>query len=73
MVGLLGSLLAWLRSVFFSRHVEVCIVGLQSAGKTSFVNVIANGQFSEDVVPTVGFNLRNFRSGNVQLKVWDIG
>jgi GTPase SAR1 family protein len=31
---------------------------LQASGKTSFVNVLTSGQWSEDVVPTVAFNLR---------------
>lgn len=29
-------------------------------------------QWSEDVVPTVAFNLRKVRKGNVTLKIWDV-
>ncbi|KAG5351677.1 hypothetical protein C0989_005270 [Termitomyces sp. Mn162] len=29
-------------------------------------------QWSEDVVPTVAFNFRKIRKGNVTLKVWDV-
>jgi len=47
-------------------------VGLQASGKTSFVNVITSGQWSEDVVPTVAFNFRKIRKGNVTMKVWDV-
>lgn len=47
--------------------------GLQSAGKTSLVNLLAIGQFSDEMVPTVGFNMRKVKSGNVAIKVWDIG
>ncbi|KAF7291573.1 hypothetical protein HMN09_01248400 [Mycena chlorophos] len=44
--------------IFFSKSAEIAIVGLQASGKTSFVNVIGSGQWSEDVVPTVGFIFR---------------
>ncbi|KAF3855833.1 hypothetical protein F7725_016556 [Dissostichus mawsoni] len=47
--------------------------GLQYSGKTTFVNVIASGQFSEDMIPTVGFNMRKVTKGNVTIKIWDIG
>ena len=29
-------------------------------------------QWSEDVVPTVAFNFRKVRKGNVILKIWDV-
>lgn len=38
----------------------------------SLVNVLGSNQFSEDVVPTVAFNLRQVRKGNVTLKIWDV-
>lgn len=37
---------------------EVSVVGLQASGKTSFVNVLDVGGFTEDVVPTIAFNMR---------------
>uniref|UniRef100_A0A8C9YB69 ADP-ribosylation factor-like 8A n=1 Tax=Sander lucioperca TaxID=283035 RepID=A0A8C9YB69_SANLU len=52
---------------------ELTLVGLQYSGKTTFVNVIASGQFSEDMIPTVGFNMRKITKGNVTIKLWDIG
>lgn len=44
----------------------------QASGKTSFVNVIGSGQWSEDVVPTVAFHFRKVRKGNVTLRIWDL-
>uniref|UniRef100_A0A8C4ZMG2 ADP-ribosylation factor-like 8Ba n=1 Tax=Gadus morhua TaxID=8049 RepID=A0A8C4ZMG2_GADMO len=32
-----------------------------------------SGQFCEDMIPTVGFNMRKVTKGNVTIKVWDIG
>ncbi|KAF7365294.1 Adp-ribosylation factor-like 8b [Mycena venus] len=59
-------------SFFFSKVAEIAIVGLQASGKTSFVNVIGSGQWSEDVVPTVGFIYKKVRKGNVTLRIWDV-
>ncbi|GJJ13205.1 hypothetical protein Clacol_007456 [Clathrus columnatus] len=36
------------------------------------VNVLGANQFSEEVVPTVAFNLRHIKRGGVKLKVWDV-
>lgn len=69
----LWSFLDWLRSLFFREEMEVTLVGLQNSGKTTLVNVLATGQFTEDMIPTVGFNMRKITKGRVTLKVWDIG
>ncbi|KAL7279924.1 hypothetical protein ACG7TL_006333 [Trametes sanguinea] len=45
---------------------------VKASGKTSFVNVLGTGQWSEDVVPTISFNLRKVKKGNVTLKIWDV-
>ncbi|KAL9939887.1 hypothetical protein V8E36_001704 [Tilletia maclaganii] len=73
MVSVYDWLLSFFRSLFSSKHLEICVVGLQSAGKTSLVNLLSSGQFSEEVVPTVGFNMRKVRNGSTTIKVWDIG
>lgn len=49
------------------------MIGLQNAGKTSLVNVIASNDFHEDMIPTVGFNMRKVTKGNVTIKLWDLG
>jgi ADP-ribosylation factor-like protein 8 len=69
----LWSFLDWLRSLFFAEEMEVTIVGLQNSGKTTLVNVLATGEYTEDMIPTVGFNMRKITKGRVTLKVWDIG
>jgi len=72
MVWLLSSFYSWLAGILWSRQAEIAIVGLQASGKTSLINVITNGQFSEEVVPTVSYNLRKIKKGNVSFKLWDI-
>ncbi|XP_062220204.1 ADP-ribosylation factor-like protein 8c isoform X1 [Phragmites australis] len=72
-MGLWDSLLNWLRSLFFKQEMELSLVGLQNAGKTSLVNAVATGGYSEDMIPTVGFNMRKVTKGNVTIKLWDLG
>ncbi|KAH6760082.1 ADP-ribosylation factor-like A1A [Perilla frutescens var. hirtella] len=72
-MGLWDSLLNWLRSLFYKQEMELSLVGLQNAGKTSLVNAIATGGYSEDLIPTVGFNMRKVTKGNVTIKLWDLG
>lgn len=64
---------AWLRSLFFNKELELSVVGLQNAGKSTFVNVLANSKFDEDTIPTIGFNFRTLKKGKVQFKLWDLG
>ena len=52
---------------------ELTLVGLQNSGKTTLVNVLANGEFTQDMIPTIGFNMRKIQKGNVVLKLWDLG
>lgn len=52
---------------------ELSLVGLQNAGKTSLVSVLAGGAFTEDMIPTVGFNMRKVTRGGVTIKLWDLG
>ncbi len=65
--------LEWLRSMFFKQEMELTLVGLQNSGKTTLVNVIATGAFSEDMIPTVGFNMRKMTKGKLTIKLWDLG
>jgi hypothetical protein len=41
-------------SLFFRKEMELSLIGLQNAGKSSLVNVLTTGQFHEDMIPTVG-------------------
>ena len=73
MLAMINRLLEWFKSLFWKEEMELTLVGLQHAGKTTFVNVIASGDFYEDMIPTVGFNMRKISKGNVTIKLWDIG
>ncbi|KAF2295466.1 hypothetical protein GH714_032993 [Hevea brasiliensis] len=54
-------------------EMELALVGLQNAGKTAVVNAIVAGGYSEDMIPTVGFNMKKVTKGNVTIKLWDLG
>ncbi|KAI9329726.1 P-loop containing nucleoside triphosphate hydrolase protein [Obelidium mucronatum] len=73
MDSMIRAFLNWLRSLFFKQEMELTLVGLQNSGKTTLVNVIANGEFTEDMIPTVGFNMRKVTKGAVVMKLWDLG
>jgi len=72
-MGLWERLVNWLRSLFWKQQLELSIVGLQNAGKTTFVNVLATSEFDEDTIPTIGFNFRQLKKGGVDLRLWDLG
>lgn len=63
----------WVRELFFGRELEIALVGLQNAGKTTLVNTMATGKFEEDTIPTIGFNFRSVKKGKVAMKMWDVG
>lgn len=73
MYAMVQRLLDWLRSLFFRREMELSLVGLQNAGKSSLVGVLTTGGFQEDTIPTVGFNMRKVTKGGVTIKMWDLG
>lgn len=73
MLEWLWSAIDWFRGLFWKEEMEVTLVGLQNSGKTTLVNVLTSGQFTEDMVPTIGFNMRKIRKGRVIMKIWDLG
>ncbi|GIY85054.1 ADP-ribosylation factor-like protein 8B [Caerostris darwini] len=72
MLRLMQRLLDWLRTLFWRKEMEITLVGLQAAGKTTFVNVVAKDP-SIDTIPTIGFNMRRVVQGRTVIKVWDLG
>jgi ADP-ribosylation factor-like protein 8 len=48
------SVLDWLRGLLFKQEMELSLIGLNNAGKSSLVNVLTTGSFHEDMIPTVG-------------------
>lgn len=73
MAGLFTWFWDWLLYLFWSTKMDVTIVGLQNAGKTSLVRVLAGQEFAVDSVPTVAFNKKEVKKGHVAITCWDLG
>jgi ADP-ribosylation factor-like protein 8 len=69
----MGQFFSWIQSLFWNQEMEIAVLGLAGAGKSSFVNAITSGNFEENVMPTVGFQMSKVQKGKVTIKVWDMG
>jgi len=59
-------------STFASKQMELCIVGLENAGKTTLMAALSGGDASAPTVPTIGLNVKTARRGKVAFKMWDL-
>lgn len=72
--GKLKNAITWLKMLFLKKELDLTILGLQNAGKSTFVNILSNGKFEEDTIPTIGFNyFRKLKKNKVDLTIWDLG
>jgi len=69
----MGAVLSAIQRIFWAQEMEIAVLGLQGAGKSTFVHVINTGSFSDGLMPTVGFNMHKVQRGAVTIKVWDMG
>jgi GTPase SAR1 family protein len=69
----LKNFFSYIRNMFLNKELELTILGIQNAGKTTLVNVLTNNKYDEDSIPTIGFNFRTLKRGKVQFKLWDLG
>ncbi len=49
------------------------MLGLDNAGKTTILKMMASESDIQQVKPTLGFNVKAVRSQGFKLNVWDIG
>ncbi|KAF2088565.1 ADP-ribosylation factor family protein [Saccharata proteae CBS 121410] len=73
MAGFFRRIYDWLLRLFWATEMDITMIGLQNAGKTSLLRVLAGGEFTIDSIPTVGFNMKRVQKGHVTLKCWDLG
>ncbi|KAF7673457.1 adp-ribosylation factor family protein, partial [Alternaria burnsii] len=73
MANLFRRIYDWLLRLFWATEMDITMIGLQNAGKTSLLRVLAGGEFTVDSIPTVGFNMKRVQKGHVTLKCWDLG
>jgi ADP-ribosylation factor-like protein 8 len=67
----MGGVISSMLDALFSKSLEIVIVGLDGAGKSTLINVLCAGAAGE-TAPTVGLEVRQFRKGNLKIKAWDL-
>ena len=68
----MGALLDTLKELFTGNSIEVVLIGLENSGKTTLLNQMSMGE-SLPTAPTIGLNVKTFKKGGCNMKVWDIG
>ena len=46
MFSWMNKLFEWFKSLFLNEEMEIALVGLEHAGKTTFINMIANSIYN---------------------------
>ncbi|KAJ1019266.1 hypothetical protein NDA13_006186 [Ustilago tritici] len=59
-------------SLFGSKELKICILGLDNAGKTTLMYKMTLGSVVS-TAPTVGSNTENFEYKNLKFTLWDVG
>ncbi len=72
MSWIIKKIFDWVLGLFWKKRLDLSVVGLQNAGKTTLVNTMS-GEYDQDTISTIGFNMRQLKKGNVNLKIWDLG
>jgi Arf/Sar family protein len=68
----MGAVLEKLYSVLFSKNVDIVVLGLENAGKSTLLSCLFNGRPTE-TTPTIGLNVKILQKSGVNIKAWDIG
>jgi len=55
----MGFLFSKLYKILFSKTLEICILGLENCGKTTFVNQLMGE--SKKTTPTIGLSVKEFQ------------
>ncbi|KAJ9088349.1 ADP-ribosylation factor-like protein 2, variant 2 [Entomophthora muscae] len=54
------------------KEIRILMLGLDNAGKTTILKKI-NGEPTDTISPTLGFNIKTFIHGDYKLNFWDVG
>ena len=58
----MGGLFSKLYEYLFNKKLEVCLIGLENTGKTTFVNVLMG--VHKQNLPTIGLNVKHVKKGS---------
>jgi len=67
-----GALSGWIKLFFLKKQVKIVMVGLDAAGKTTFLYKLKLGD-TVTTIPTIGFNVETVQYRNLELTLWDVG
>ena len=62
----MGSLFSKLLEVLFSKKLEICLLGLENTGKTTFVDTLMG--IHKQNLPTIGLNVKQVKKGSKKKK-----
>jgi ADP-ribosylation factor-like protein 8 len=68
----MGQVLRKLLEVFYTKKLDIVVIGLENSGKTTLLSVLAHGNPVE-TVPTIGLNVKVFKKDKISMQCWDIG
>lgn len=68
----MGGVFEKMLNTFFTKKLEVVLVGLENSGKTTLLQVLSKDTPVE-TAPTIGLNVKMVKRGGVQMKCWDLG
>ena len=68
----MGNYIKKLRDFFGNRELEIVIVGLDNAGKSTITSKLTEEEpISKG--PTIGLDIKTVKKNNVTIKMWDLG
>ena len=59
----MGFIISSIYNKFFSKKLEICLLGLEFCGKTTFVNNLL-GESTKKTFPTIGLNVKTVQKGS---------
>jgi hypothetical protein len=61
----MGVFFSKLYQKFFSKKLELCLLGLENAGKTTFVDTLLGKP--KKTLPTIGLNVKDVKKGSKKI------
>ena len=58
----MGVIFTKIYEYLFNKKLEICLIGLENTGKTTFVNVLMG--VHKQTLPTIGLNVKNVKKGS---------
>ena len=58
----MGGIFSRIYEYLFNKKLELCLIGLENTGKTTFVNVLMG--VHKQNLPTIGLNVKQVKKGS---------